>query len=73
MEDIAEIKCQIHYFRFEECFIQDKKDTTCQNFCQNLCVDTSFVIYNCCEWENIQCLLILKATALLFTFITNKP
>ena len=35
-------------------FLFNKKLNNCQNFCYNLCVDTSFAMYNCFEYNNIQ-------------------
>ena len=52
--DITDIKFQLHSLYFKWYSIQQQKRNNFQHFCYHLCVDTSYVIYNCCEYNNSQ-------------------
>ena len=52
-----------------------RKGNNCQHLCWYLCVDTSSVIYDFFELNNIQHSILYnpEEKTLIFTFITNKP
>ena len=54
MVDITNMKFHLYRLYFKWYSIQQKKGNNFQHFCYYLYVDTSYVIYNCCECNNSQ-------------------